>query len=177
MPTYVAFLRAINVTGRFIKMSELAKAFHELGHTDARTYINSGNVIFSSPSPSTAELELTLEDQLEPLRGFRSEVFVHTAGELQEIATFGASLRQRAGAAGEVNVCFLQAAISPVQAAEVLKFKNGQDDFALKEREVYWLCRTKQSDSKFSNAALERRLKVRSTLRRISMLTGLAGEV
>lgn len=42
MPTYVALRRAINVTGRFVKMQALAEAFRRLGHEDARTYINSG---------------------------------------------------------------------------------------------------------------------------------------
>ena len=55
--------------------------------------------------------------------------------------------------------------------------RDGIDDFDVAEREIYWLCLTKQSNSKFSNATLERKLRVRSTLRRVSMLNGLAGEV
>jgi uncharacterized protein (DUF1697 family) len=46
--TAVAFLRAINVGGRFIKMAELAAHFESLGLADVSTYINSGNVLFST---------------------------------------------------------------------------------------------------------------------------------
>jgi uncharacterized protein (DUF1697 family) len=177
MPAYVAFLRAINVTGRFIKMSQLASAFHRLGHVDARAYINSGNVVFTSVLRSTVELERALEEQLEPYLGFKSEAFVRTAEEVKAIAGHAHSLRQKVGASGEVNVCFLQVPISPAQAVEVMKLRTDADDFEVQNREVYWLCRTMQSDSKFSNAVLERKLKLRSTLRRVSMLTGLAGTV
>lgn len=177
MPTYVAFLRAINVTGRFIKMSELAGAFHKLGHADARTYINSGNVIFSSSVRSVAKLERALEDQLEPHLRFRSEAFVRTAHELKAIATKARTLREQMGPGGDVNVCFLQAALTRSGADSVRSLKSAFDDFDFGEREVYWLSLTKQSESKFSNAVLERKLKVRSTLRRVSMLSGLAGEI
>jgi uncharacterized protein (DUF1697 family) len=177
MPTYIALLRAINVTGRFIKMSELASAFHRLGFVDARTYLNTGNVIFSSPARSAPKLEATLEAQIEPHLGFKSEIFLRSVEELKAIAASAETLRQRVPATGEVNVCFLQAPISRAQALELHTLKTNVDDFEVHDREIYWLCLTKQSDSKFSNATLERKLKTRSTLRRVSMLVGLAGEV
>jgi uncharacterized protein (DUF1697 family) len=177
MPTYVAFLRAINVTGRFIKMTALAEAFHDLGYVDARTYINSGNVIFSSSGRSRPKLEQSLEHLLEPRLGFRSEAFVRTTTELKAIAIQALDLRQQLGPSGEVNVCFLQAALGPSDVKIVESLKSTSDDFVFGEREVYWLCLTRQSASKFSNAVLERKLKVRSTLRRWSMLSGLAAEL
>lgn len=49
MHTYIALLRGINVGGNNkIDMKQLKAAFGEAGFFDARTYINSGNVIFSS---------------------------------------------------------------------------------------------------------------------------------
>ncbi|MBQ0934335.1 hypothetical protein [Ideonella paludis] len=67
--------------------------------------------------------------------------------------------------------------MSAAQRAEFDQLKTDIDDFVLGEREVYWLCQTKQSQSKFSNAVLERKLKARSTLRRASMLSGLVNEL
>lgn len=100
MHTYVAFLRAINVSGRFIKMRDLAAAFHCLGHLDARTYINSGNVIFTSSIRSAPKLERFLENQLEPQLGFKSEAFVRTSAEVKAISAHAHNLRQRVGASG-----------------------------------------------------------------------------
>jgi uncharacterized protein (DUF1697 family) len=173
MPTYVAFLRAINVTGRFLKMSALAEAFHRVGHVDARTHINSGNVIFSASKSTTQTLQNSLELQLDPLIGFRSEVFLRSADEIKAISAFADDLRARVSDEGDINVCFFQAPLSAAQRAEFDKLKTDIDDFEFGECEVYWLCQTKQSQSKFSNAVLERKLKARSTLRRASMLSGL----
>lgn len=177
MPTYVAFLRAINVTGRFLKMSALAEAFHHVGHADARTFINSGNVIFSASKQTAQTLQRSLEQQLEPLMGFRSEVFLRSVDEVKAISAFANDLRDRVSDEGDINVCFLQAPLSAEQRAEFDQLKTNVDDFEFGEREVYWLCQTKQSQSKFSNAVLERKLKARSTLRRASMLSGLVNEL
>jgi uncharacterized protein (DUF1697 family) len=173
MPTYVAFLRAINVTGRFLKMSALAEAFHSLGHADARTHINSGNVIFSASKSTAKTLQNSLELQLEPLIGFRSEVFLRSVDEVKAISALADGMKGRVSDEGDINVCFLQSPLSAAQRAELDKLKTDVDDFELGEREVYWLCQTRQSSSKFSNAVLERKLKARSTLRRASMLSGL----
>ena len=49
MKRYIAFLRGINISGKNkIPMAELKACFEELGFLEVRTYLNSGNVIFSS---------------------------------------------------------------------------------------------------------------------------------
>lgn len=49
MVKYIALLRGINVSGRNkIAMPQLRAAFEERGFTEVTTYINSGNVLFSS---------------------------------------------------------------------------------------------------------------------------------
>lgn len=46
-----------------------------------------------------------------------------------------------------------------------MTFTTDVDSFHVAEREVYWLCRTEQSDSTFSGAVLEKTLDVPATLR------------
>jgi len=48
------------------------------------------------------------------------------------------------------------------------------DSFSTHEREVYWLCKKKQSESKFSNAVLEKTLGIQSTLRGINTVRKMA---
>ena len=48
MPRYVAFLRAVNVGGRIVKMDELRRPFAAAGFADVETFIASGNVIFDT---------------------------------------------------------------------------------------------------------------------------------
>jgi Protein of unknown function (DUF1697) len=57
---YVAFLRAINVGGRVVKMATLKKIFEHLKLAEVETFIASGNVIFTSPAEA-ARLETAIE--------------------------------------------------------------------------------------------------------------------
>lgn len=177
MPTVVAFLRAINVAGRFIKMADLAAHFRALALDDVATYINSGNVLFTTRARSLPRLAASIEDGLEPLLGFRSEVFIRTATEVQAIADTAVFHRTRVPSSGEVNVAFLQAPLAPEQVAVLESLRSGIDDFAHSGSEVYWLCQGNQMDSRFSNAVLERRLRLRCTFRRVSMLARLAEQL
>ena len=57
MTRYIALLRGINVGGKnMIDMKQLKAAFAEAGFCDVRTYINSGNVLFSSSMESARVL-------------------------------------------------------------------------------------------------------------------------
>lgn len=49
MKRYIAFLRGVNISGRNkVIMAELKKGVERLGYEEVKTYLNSGNVIFSS---------------------------------------------------------------------------------------------------------------------------------
>jgi uncharacterized protein (DUF1697 family) len=62
MARYVALLRGINVGGRNpIPMAGLKTCFEENSFDDVRTYIQSGNVVFSSPTSNQAELTRRIE--------------------------------------------------------------------------------------------------------------------
>lgn len=174
MARYVAFLRAINVGGRYLKMAALAEHVRALGHEGVSTYINSGNVIFESRARHADRLAAALEQGLQPRLGFMSEAFVRTPAEVQAVAASAAAHAGAVGAEGEVNVFFLREGLTPTQQAAVRALRTEVDDFVPLQRELLWLCRTRQSASKFSNAALERALQARSTARRSSMLQGLA---
>ena len=60
---YVALLRGVNAGGnRKVPMAELRETFADMDFSDVSTYINSGNVIFSSQSkPSTEAIREKLE--------------------------------------------------------------------------------------------------------------------
>jgi uncharacterized protein (DUF1697 family) len=63
---YVALLRGINVGGKsLVRMEELRACAEGLGFADVRTYIASGNLLFSSPERSEARLAERLEPALE----------------------------------------------------------------------------------------------------------------
>jgi uncharacterized protein (DUF1697 family) len=170
---HIAFLRAINVGGRYIKMNELTEHFEGLGYQGVETFINTGNVIFESSAESTLQLAAEIETSIAPLLGFKSETFVRTGAELQAILATAADLMPQA-TAGEVNVAFLNAPLTELQEANLMALASKVDEFLVKGREVYWICQVAQNASKFSNGVFEQKLKMRSTFRRASMLIKLS---
>lgn len=65
MERYIALLRGINVGGKNkISMPELKKMFENSGYQDVTTYINSGNVIFSSETEDKEEIKKICESAI-----------------------------------------------------------------------------------------------------------------
>src|SRR3954447_20855956 len=85
MATWVALLRAINVGGRKVPMAELRTLCEELGLTDVRTYIASGNVVLRSPLRSAGKVRALLEPALEERFGFPVVVVVRTPEQLRAV--------------------------------------------------------------------------------------------
>jgi uncharacterized protein (DUF1697 family) len=83
---WVGFLRGINVGGnRKVPMAELRSLCEEAGLTDVRTYIASGNLLFSSPLRSAAKVRDLLEQRIEERFGFPVVVVVRTPKQLRDV--------------------------------------------------------------------------------------------
>ncbi|MFI2611050.1 DUF1697 domain-containing protein [Kitasatospora sp. NPDC018619] len=80
--TYIAFLRAVNVGGRTVRMERLRELFGELGLGNVRSYIQSGNVFFTTAEPDRAALTGRIEEHLEQALGYRVPVLLRTVDEV-----------------------------------------------------------------------------------------------
>jgi uncharacterized protein (DUF1697 family) len=86
MPTHVALLRGINVGGRNrVAMADLREVVLGLGHTEVATYIQSGNVVFTSEEADTARIAAALERAIAKHLGVRPTVVVLTRAELAQV--------------------------------------------------------------------------------------------
>jgi uncharacterized protein (DUF1697 family) len=75
--TYVAFLRGVNVGGKgIVSMAVIKEALIALGLSDVRTYINSGNVIFSTRASDAQKLAARIEKALEQHTGMAIKMLV-----------------------------------------------------------------------------------------------------
>src|SRR5712691_7860359 len=75
--TYVAFLRGVNVGGKgIVSMAAIKEALVDLGLSDVRTYINSGNVIFSTRASNAQQVTARIEKALEQHTGMAIKVLV-----------------------------------------------------------------------------------------------------
>lgn len=85
MTVYVALLRAVNVTGTALPMTELRAICEDLGFEDVRTYIQSGNVLFRSDDKEAVVAD-KLDEALGSKFGKKPGVMVRTTQELEAVA-------------------------------------------------------------------------------------------
>ena len=176
MPKYFAFLRAINVGGHTVKMDHLRSLFEELGFSNVETFIASGNVIFDSPSKNSKPLEKKIESALETALGYEVITFVRSLKELSEMATYEPFAETDVAACHAVYVGFITDVPSDAAKQKLLSLSTKDDEFHLNGREIYWLCRTKFSDSPISGALVEKTLGMPATLRNSNTIKRLAGK-
>ena len=97
---YIALLRGINVGGNnLIKMLDLKTSFAAMGFTDVETYIQSGNVVFSSKQKNKAKLTAVIEKALSDAFQYQSKVVVISAADLERVVAqapkgFGGDMAQ-----------------------------------------------------------------------------------
>jgi uncharacterized protein (DUF1697 family) len=177
MPKYFAFLRAINVGGHTVKMDYLRSLFAGLGFSNVETFIASGNVIFDSSSKSSSSLEKKIETTLEKALGYEVLTFVRSVKELAEIAAYQPFALADMNAAGHtVYVGFMADSPSETSKQKLLSLATEVDEFHLNGCEVYWLCRTKFSETTISGAVLEKTLVLPATLRNSNTIRRLAAK-
>ena len=86
MASHVALLRGINVGGRNkVPMTDLREVVTSLGHTGVTTYIQSGNVLFSTADTDTAKLAAALESAIGERFGIWASVVVLSRDELAQL--------------------------------------------------------------------------------------------
>ena len=82
MNTYISILRGINVGGnRIIKMDALKKLYEDLGFTNVRTYIQSGNVVFQERTTEPKDLELRIFRTIKESYSFDVPIIIKTKVE------------------------------------------------------------------------------------------------
>jgi uncharacterized protein (DUF1697 family) len=170
----IAFLRAINVGGHNVRMSDLQRLFEGLGLVQVETFLASGNVIFETPVEDSLVLEDKLEKKLHSALGYEVVVFLRTDLEVQAVAAYQPFSQAELDSAAAFNVAFLKAALDKATTQKLMTLITSIDGFHNHQREIYWICKQKQSESTFSNAVLEKTLGGPSTLRGINTLRKLA---
>lgn len=86
MEKHIAFLRGINISGKNkISMPDLKKECENLGFSDAVTYLNSGNVLFSADCCEESVIREQLEKMLFEKFGLQIPVYIIRLDDLQDI--------------------------------------------------------------------------------------------
>lgn len=176
MNRYIGFLRAINITGRTIKMERLRGLIEALGFDNVATFIASGNVIFDTAEGDTVALEGRIEDQLREELGYEVITFLRTPAEVAAIAAREPFGPDEAAEAFATMVALLKAPPAKAAREKLMAYRSASDDFHVHGREVYWLRRSQVSEKNFAMAGFEKVLNMSSTIRGMNTVRRLAAK-
>jgi uncharacterized protein (DUF1697 family) len=164
---YVALLRGINVGGKNkVEMKRLQTAFEEAGLSDVKTYINSGNVIFSTSIRSRTRLVEQIEGAIEGTFGFRVPVVVR---DLKSIRTVVKAIPSHwtTGSDMRCDVMFLWSDVSRPSVVKQLTIKPDIDDVKYVSGAIIWRVDrnilTRSGMMKLAGTPLYKRMTIRNS--------------
>ena len=162
---HVALLRGINVGGgNKLKMKDLAAMFVDVGCSDVRTYIQSGNVVFR-PGPTLGEeVPSLISESILSRFGYKVPVVRRTAMELQQ-AVEANPFVQAGAESDKLHVIFLAETPDVVDVQELEPDRSPGDEFAVLGREIYLHCPNGFASTKLTNTYFESRLSATCTTR------------
>ena len=155
MSTWIALIRGINVGGhKKVSMPDLKKVCESLGYTDVRTWLNSGNVLFTAKTCDAAQLEKAIAEAT----GTEARVVLRSPKELAEAI----ERNPLKGEPNRVMIVFLD------RKPKGELGWDGPEETHLDGRHLYIHYTESMADSKLTNTVIERRLGVVSTARNLN---------
>lgn len=125
---YCALLRGINVGGNnIIKMSDLKSCFESMGLTNVSTYIQSGNVIFTSDIVDKVKIVDTIEAQLSKTFDYQSKIVVITKKQLETVVKKAPDNFGIEPETFRYDVVFLKEPLTVGDAIKNIKIREGVD--------------------------------------------------
>ncbi|WP_455204835.1 DUF1697 domain-containing protein [Kaarinaea lacus] len=166
MTIYISMLRGINVSGqKKIKMAELKTLYESAGFSKVTTYIQSGNVVFSSSSTNTSEIKKSIKDQIKTKLGYSVAVILRNANEFRKIINNNPFIGADQIDTSKLHITFLSDKPRK-EKIEALEPTGGtSDQFQTMGKEIYLYCPNGYARTKLSNNFFEKKLALIATTR------------
>ena len=178
---YVALLRGINIgPHKRMKMEKLVASCMVCGFKSAKTYIQSGNVVFEAPRTACEKLAQRLETQVLKDFGFSADVVCRTGQELETIVSKNPLTKLRSADPATFHVAFLREPPSPDAIDKLRSLTLAPDLVEAAEREIYFHFPNGVSGSSLWKHPLDKVLQVPVTMRNwntVNQLRRMAGEL
>lgn len=137
---YCAFLRGVNVKGTAMKMDKLKAAFEEMGFSDVKTLLATGNVIFNFGDVlAPKELKDRIEKGLGDYFQYDANVFIRDSVEVEAVLTAGKTLTVPEDCHHYVLVCDEQEITEEIRGLFDTIPHEPQEQFALVSGIAFWI--------------------------------------
>jgi uncharacterized protein (DUF1697 family) len=164
MAVMISMLRGVNVGGHNkIKMDALRALYDSLGLRDARTYVQSGNVIFRVAKLDVVSLTRRIQDAIERRFGFSADVILRTAAQVRDTIAGNPFARRSGIDPSKLLVVFLATKPTPKATNNILQNKATPEEILINGRELYIYFPKGMGRTKLSWMALVKSLETTGT--------------
>ncbi len=168
MTAYIAMLRGINVSGqKIIAMAELHKMFVKLGHKDAKTFIQSGNVVFTSAGKDAGKLAKSIEAAIEKAFGFEVPVILRNLESMRASLASNPYGKRKLAENERLYISWLETVPAKEATSKLEALADAKDELKVKGSEVFLLIRDGYGRSVLNNNFIEKKLGLRATTRNL----------
>jgi uncharacterized protein (DUF1697 family) len=181
MQTWILLIQGINVSGqKRMAMPELRSMLADIGLYNPRTYILSGNAVFSSTESNPSDLSRRIETGIVDRFGYKTPIFLRPAEDFARVIRENPFLAGRQEDPGLLHVTFLSNPLTEKDCACFSPLPATLDELQPGIEEVYLFCPNGYGRTKLNNPFFERKLKMQVTTRNwntVLTLYNLAKEI
>jgi uncharacterized protein (DUF1697 family) len=163
--TYIAFLRAVNVGGRVVKMERLRELFAQLGCTGVRSYIQTGNLFFETEETDREALTSQIEAHLLAALGYDVATFLRTIPEVERSLALDPFKEVEVRPDTRLHVIFTSQPLPSDLALPLLSPKGDCELVQATPGEVFVVARQPPGQATNLTAFIEKTFKIRATAR------------
>ena len=164
MSVFLALIRGINVGGhKMIAMADLRDLLTRRGFGDARSLLQSGNLIFQAQNKTTAQLERLLEKETEKRLGLKADFFVRTPAEWASLIAQNPFRKEAERDPGHLVVLFLKEAPDVASVDALRAAITGREVIQANGNHAYVVYPDGQGRSRLTNTLIEKKLGTRAT--------------
>ncbi len=166
MPTYIAILRGINVTGHNkLPMADLRSQLTKLGYENIQTYIQSGNVMFECKQTKPEELAEQIAQLIKKAWNYDVPVIVFEPDYLEVVIKSSPFMNGRSADITKLLITFLAEEPQTENIERLKSYDYQPDEIVIDKKVVYLFCPNGYGKTKYSNNFIENKLKVAATTR------------
>lgn len=174
MPVVICMLRGVNVgSHNRVKMDELKKLCTSLKLRDPQTYVQSGNIVFSTDERDLDKLRKSLESAIHKKFGFHSDVILRSAKDLREVIAQNPFAKRKDIHPSKLLVTFFTDDPGDAARKQVRAIKCDPEELFIEGREAYVYFPNGAGRSKLNWSLIPKTLKVQGTARNWNSVTKL----